>query len=105
MKERLTKIINKPYNEAFTVIYLDRRKKPVIHVNIQKLWLDVRNVNRFIVKFAKAYNHEIIHTEIFKITNKVNNPYYEECVVRKLMSEKFNKETRKSYDGKNRKRK
>lgn len=94
-------IINgREHEEAFSIIYNDRRKKPVVCVNIQKLWQDSNHsIDRFSNKFAKGYNHELVHYLIYQATGKENkNMRAEETVVRKLMSESFLKRVRKKYE-------
>jgi len=59
----------------------------VICVNIERIWYETENENRFIIEFAKTYAHELLHIllGIFDLPD-----LEEEEVIRAMVGEKWN---------------
>ena len=73
-------------------------KGDCIYINIEQLWkASSGHTDRFIISFAKTYEHELLHTIISQMFPKQRKSIGEEIVVRKLCNESFPKQSRKWY--------
>lgn len=67
-----------------------------ISVNIQLLWEESENEDKFIKDFSRTYTHELLHDLIDELFWDVRY-YTEEKYIRKMLGEHWNKEIRKLY--------
>lgn len=70
----------------------------LIAVNIQLLWENYEDEDKFIKNFAKTYIHELLHDLLDEITFKLRE-YKEEEIIRKILKEPWNKQVRELYKG------
>ena len=68
----------------------------LIAVNIQLLWEETQNEDKFIKNFNKTYTHEILHDIIDIILSEQRN-YKEEEIIRKTLKEPWNKQIQEQY--------
>ena len=68
----------------------------LIAVNIQLLWEDYPNEDKFIKEFAKTYTHETLHNLLDEILFDIRQ-FKEEEIIRKALKESWNEEIRKNY--------
>ena len=58
----------------------------VVNVNIQKLWEDFPDEDKFIKEFSNTYTHELMHTIVDAIVYEIVD-YYGEYVIRVMLGE------------------
>lgn len=67
-----------------------------IGINVEYLWNEIKNEDRFIEEFARTYTHEVLHLLIGAI---VEDLYFvgEEKTIRHVLSEKWTRKLREYY--------
>ena len=68
----------------------------MIAVNIELLWKEAKNEDKFIKDFAKTYTHELLHQLFDDIATEIRI-YREEEIIRKILKEPWNKQVREEY--------
>jgi len=68
-----------------------------IGVNVQYIWNNTRNQDKFIEEFTKTLTHEIIHLQVGSI---LEDMHYvgEERSIRRMLKEKWNKKLKEWYE-------
>jgi len=69
----------------------------IIAVNIQLLWEEDQDEDKFIRRFAKTYTHELLHQVIDSLLYELREMKEEE-IIRKSLKERWNKRIRKMYE-------
>ncbi len=68
-----------------------------IGVNVEYIWKEAQNENKFIKEFARTYAHEVMHLLVGAI---IEDLYFlgEEKTIRDLLKEKWGRKLREYYE-------
>ena len=66
-----------------------------IHINIQRIWNETRNVHHFAKEFSNTHTHELLHIIFTQVRPK--RIIGEEIAIRKLLNESWNRSIAKAY--------
>lgn len=92
---KLTKVLVMPETLfGFTDYY-----KAELNINIQYIWEETRNPDRFIQLFSTTYAHELLHLMIEEILDELME-YGSEKSIRAMLGEKWTKQIAKYYTSK-----